>query len=93
MNRRSFVKKLGLLCLVPFVPKVLLSNDQDGEFPIPKHSLPIRVESVTYNHDDKVMVPDSGSVLDKVEKVYFDGDHVFFNDRRVFTDGVRFIVK
>jgi len=26
MNRRSFVKKLGLLCLVPFVPKVLLSK-------------------------------------------------------------------
>jgi len=83
MNRRSFVKKLGLLCLAPFVPKVFLSNDQYGEFPITSHSLPIR----------KVVVPDSGSVLDKVEKVYFGGDPVFFDDRRVFTDGVRLIAK
>jgi len=26
MNRRSFVKKLGLLCLVPFVPTVFFES-------------------------------------------------------------------
>jgi len=90
MNRRSFVKKLGLLCLVPFVPTVFLSE------PIPIDA-PTEKFASTGEFFKAVMQAQTGGYVDPrllpAEPVYFGGDPVFFDNRRVLTDGVRFIVK
>jgi len=90
MNRRSFVKKLGLLCLAPFVPKVFLSGPVPIEAPVEKFAS-------SGEFFKAVMQAQTGGYVDPrlppAEPVYLDGDPVFFNDRRVFTDGVRLIAK
>ena len=86
MNRRSFVKKLGLLCLAPFVPKVFFeSSEASGGI------IPMDDESLLWGTPGESVV--SRSAFEELEEVYFDGDPIFFDNRRVFTDGVRLIAK
>ena len=89
MNRRSFVKKLGLLCLAPFVPKVFFESSEASGGIIPMDAT--TDAAMFWGTPGESVV--SSSAFEELEEVYFDGDPIFFDNRRVLTDGVRLIVK
>jgi len=83
MNRRSFVKKLGLLCLVPFVPTVFLSE------PIPIDAPTEKFASSGSWYATEEMLGDGGYAVPKefskmiLEQLHSGGEPVIFKGKPV----------
>ena len=75
MNRRSFVKKLGLLCLVPFVPTVFLSG------PVPIEAPAVKLATEEMLGDGGYYVP--AEFAQMMEQLYLDDDPIFFEGKPV----------